>query len=613
MTRLPVIVAQGGVSSAGRSSHFNSYRRLVLEALSAPLRQQTIDSLRVLRNMPEDSSAEDILSGTLVRKLESNLFDSSHIYSHQSMQLEAGSALILPTRRISTPPPAGWQVEDLGDGRSRVTLTDAQTMMLPSYHAATVNTAGQLPSGFEPEKLYQARQHPRSLAMTVFGASDAIDSSGLDWQALRAQLNPNDIAVYSGSAMSQLDTYGNGGLLQAKLLGKRVSSKQCALGFADMSADFINAYLLGSLGGTGTSMGACATLLYNLDRAVKDIRGGQRRLVIVGNSEAPLTSEIMDGYATMGALATDASLRQLDGLAADETPNHRRACRPFGENSGFTIAESCQFFVLMDDQLALQSGAEILGAVADVFVNADGFKKSISAPGAGNHLTVAQAAALAKAIVGEKGLRQRSFVQTHGTGTPQNRVTESLIMNETAKAFGIQQWPIAAVKSYTGHSIGAAGGDQIMATLGVWQHGIIPGIRTVTEIAPDVHNQYLNILLDHYVMDPAEMEVALINAKGFGGNNATAVLLSPQVTQKLLRTRHGAEQMNQWQHRNEAIQHNQSQYEKNMLQGLQKPIYHFGEGVLDSEGIILTSERIRVSGYGGDINLQMENPFWRYE
>ena len=186
-------------------------------------------------------------------------------------------------------------------------------------------------------------------------------------------------------------------------------------------------------------------------------------------------------------------------------------------------------------------------------------------------------------------------------------------MNETAKAFGIQQWPIAAVKSYTGHSIGAAGGDQIMATLGVWQHGIIPGIRTVTEIAPDVHNQYLNILLDHYVMDSAEMEVALINAKGFGGNNATAVLLSPQVTQKLLRTRHGAEQMNQWQHRNEAIQRNQSQYEKNMLQGLQKPIYHFGEGVLDSEDMILTSERIRVSGYGGDINLQMENPFWRYE
>ena len=34
----------------------------------------------------------------------------------------------------------------------------------------------------------------------------------------------------------------------------------------------------------------------------------------------------------------------------------------------------------------------------------------------------------------------------HGTGTPQNRVTESAILNETARAFGIEGWPVAAVK-----------------------------------------------------------------------------------------------------------------------------------------------------------------------
>ena len=54
----------------------------------------------------------------------------------------------------------------------------------------------------------------------------------------------------------------------------------------------------------------------------------------------------MDGFGTMGALATDKGLRQLDGLADSQTPDHRRACRPFAENCGFTIAESAQAIVL---------------------------------------------------------------------------------------------------------------------------------------------------------------------------------------------------------------------------------------------------------------------------
>lgn len=496
MSRLPVIVAQGGVSPAGRTSGFHGYRRLVLECLNDPLQRETLAALRALRNLPEGSGREDILSGTLIRQLESNLFDHKAIPIHQAIQAEAGSEFIIKGRRLPNPLPAGWQLEKLDDGRIKVKIEDNQQLMVPANRESLVSAAGQLPSGFAPEKLYQSRNHPRSLTMTVFGASDAIYSSGMDWNAIKQKLSPEEIAVYSGSAMSQLDFNGNGGMLQSRLMGKRVTSKQCPLGFAEMSADFINAYILGSLGGTGTGMGACATMLYNLEQAASEIRSGRRRLVIVGNSEAPITPEVMEGYSTMGALTTDAALRSLDGLSDSENPDWRRACRPFGNNAGFTIAESSQFLVLMDDELALECGAEILGAVADVFINADGYKKSISAPGAGNHLTVARAAALGRAIAGDDALRYRSFVQAHGTGTPQNRVTESQILSETAKVFGMENWPVAAVKSYVGHSIGAAGGDQIMATLGVWKHGFIPGIRTIHGLAEDVHSEKLNILMN---------------------------------------------------------------------------------------------------------------------
>ncbi|WP_371924844.1 beta-ketoacyl synthase [Endozoicomonas sp. SCSIO W0465] len=584
----------------------------MLECLSDQSQRDTLAALKTLRNLPEGSSREDILSGTLIRQLENNLFNHKAIPIHQAIQAEAGSEFILQGRRLPNPLPAGWQLEKLEDGQIKVKTEGTQQLMVPSTRESLVSVAGQLPSGFAPEKLYQSRNHPRSLTMTVFGASDAIYSSGMDWNAIKQQLSPEQVAVYSGSAMSQLDFNGNGGMLQSRLMGKRVTSKQCPLGFAEMSADFINAYILGSLGGTGTGMGACATMLYNLEQAASEIRSGRRRLVIVGNSEAPVTPEVMEGYSTMGALTTDAALRSLDGLSDAANPDWRRACRPFGDNAGFTIAESSQFLVLMDDELALECGAEILGAVADVFINADGYKKSISAPGAGNHLTVARAAALGRAIAGDDALRYRSFVQAHGTGTPQNRVTESQILSETAKVFGMESWPVAAVKSYVGHSIGAAGGDQIMATLGVWKHGIIPGITTISGLADDVYSEKLNILLNHLETGVGQVDLALINAKGFGGNNATALLLSPELTRKMLQARHGDRTLTQWQRKNESVTRQQEDYEQRCQTGEAKPVYRFGDGVLDGSDLEFSDKQVNVPGYGKPLSLEMENPFWAF-
>jgi 3-oxoacyl-(acyl-carrier-protein) synthase len=84
--------------------------------------------------------------------------------------------------------------------------------------------------------------------------------------------------------------------------------------------------------------------------------------------------------------------------------------------------------VLCDDKLALELGADIHGAVPDVFVNADGFKKSISSPGPGNYITLSKAVAAMRSLLGEDAVRTRSFIQAHGSSTPQNRVTESKIL-----------------------------------------------------------------------------------------------------------------------------------------------------------------------------------------
>ena len=167
----------------------------------------------------------------------------------------------------------------------------------------------------------------------------------------------------------------------------------------------------------------------------------------------------------------------------------------------------------MDDELAMQQGARILGAVGDVFVNADGYKKSISGPGIGNYLTLAKAMASARAILGERALRQGTYMQAHGTGTPQNRVTESHIFNELAKTFGVQDWLVSAIKCYVGHSMGPAGGDQLSAILGAWQDGWVPGITTIDHIADDVHHSELILPFTHQEIDPASMPGAFVNSK----------------------------------------------------------------------------------------------------
>ena len=257
----------------------------------------------------------------------------------------------------------------------------------------------------------------------------------------------------------------------------------------------------------------------------------------------------------------------------------------------------------------MEMGANIYGSVADVFINADGFKKSIPGPGIGNYVTMGKAMGLVRSILGEDAVRHRSYVQAHGTGTPQNRVTESHIFNELAKTFGIKGWPIAAIKAYVGHSLATASGDQITASLGVWAYGIIPGIKSIDAIADDVHDSHLDILLDHREIDVEKMDAVFINSKGFGGNNATAIVLSPYVTRQMLKRKHGEKSLSKRDRANEPVQRNTESYDNDMLNGKNSLIYKFGEGVITGEELTLTPNAISIPGHKNDINLDLENPY----
>src|SRR5690349_7236235 len=135
MSHLPVIVSFGGISPAGRSSFHYGYRRLVFDALSRDEQDRTLQNLAVLTGRlrhaeglwvdADDRSVDlatwlklhrqTLLDGTLIRKLENNLFEPAQILSQNPVTLEgadASGALVftLAAKKLPAVLPENWQV-----------------------------------------------------------------------------------------------------------------------------------------------------------------------------------------------------------------------------------------------------------------------------------------------------------------------------------------------------------------------------------------------------------------------------------------------------------------------------------------------------------------------
>ncbi|WP_089687017.1 beta-ketoacyl synthase [Billgrantia gudaonensis] len=619
----------GGINPAGRTSGHQAFRRTVFDALTDDNQQELLLGLATLMGLGShhgdgwhDAEGQAIsasqlaercrarvLDHTLIRRIEDPRFNDAGLPANRRANLSLAAPLTFRVSRRQLPDslPPTWQVREIDRRTLEVSVPPGDLeVMLPETRPAQVRAAGQLPSGFDPRRYYRSVHHPRGLSMAIFAASDCLGDSGLSWETLRDRLDPDDIAVYAGNSIGQLDDEGWGGLLKSFVSGNRATSKQMPLGYGQMPADFLNAYVLGSVGGTGAVLGACASFLYNLRLGIEDIRSGQRRVVMVGTSDAPVTPEIIEGFRAMGALADDDSLRALDALELLTDTDYQRACRPFARNCGFTIAESSQFLLLMDDTLALETGAEIHGSVPGVFVNADGWKRSISAPGIGNYITLGKAAALVRDMLGPKALRERTFLHAHGTSTPKNRVTESHVFDRVACAQGIETWPVVAVKAFVGHSQGSAAGDQLASALGSFAHELLPGIPTLDAVADDVYGERLRLFREPL---PYIADAAFINAKGFGGNNATGVVLSPAVTERLMAKRHGELALATWRERREITREAARAYLAEADHGHYQARYRFGEGVLEGPELEVGRERIHIPGYARPVSLAVNNPF----
>ena len=572
---LTVITGFGGINASGRSSDFIGYKNLIFDSLEEKEQLKVLKDLAVTQQKIRPAG----------KKWETDTGDSIQLNSYLKRNSD------------------GIREDTLVREIDR-DLYDPEGIILDQIQASS---AGQLPTGFDPGQFYSSRQHPKALQMTVFGMSDTLGQFGIDWSEILKKVSPDQIAVFSGAAIGNMDYFGFGGMMQSRMKGSRSSSKNLPFGLVEMSADFINAYILGNVGRTGHVVGACATFLFNLQLGKESIENGNARVVIVGGAEAPITPEIIDGFFAISALSDDKRMLELQSQLNEPAnkPDQRKACRPFGENIGMVMGESAQFVILMDEDLALELGAKIYASVQAVASHADGFKKSISGPGIGNYITLAKCVAEASQQLSSKSLKNETYVHAHGTGTPANRTSESHVLDEIAKVFGIKSWPVTAIKSYLGHSMAVAAGDQLNCVLGTWNNGIIPRIHSITETAEDVFSDNLNFLTEDKVEDPNFYKGAFLNAKGFGGNNASALILGPDFTFSQIKKRHTKKALKLYERKLENTRKSVLKYNENASKGVYKTIYRFNHEVLEGmDDLEITKEKIKLKGYKKAINLK---------
>ena len=143
--------------------------------------------------------------------------------------------------------------------------------------------------------------------------------------------------------------------------------------------------------------------------------------------------------------------------------------------------------------------------------------------------------------------------------------------------------------------------------LGIWERGILPGIATIDAIADDVRQDHLGFSIAHREIDTDAQRYAVINSKGFGGNNASATLLSPAATRQMLQARYSAQEWRAWEEANEAVRERQHSYDDGMIAGTIEPVYKFDHNVLHDEDVEFTGDAIAVGGRR--VALDLESPF----
>ena len=237
---------------------------------------------------------------------------------------------------------------------------------------------------------------------------------------------------------------------------------------------------------------ACSSAANAIELGADMIRAGEADIVVAGGSEC-ITKFHLNGFN---------SLMILD----------HGQCRPFdAERAGLNLGEGAAYLVLESAESAARRGAKAVALLSGYGNACDAFHQTASSPD-GEGAFQAMSKALADA-----GLKPSDidYINAHGTGTPNNDVSESQAMK---RLFGEQLPPVSSTKSLTGHTTSASGSVEAVICILALQNGFVP-----------VNYAWANPMEDGIIpnmeLKPSrKLRHILCNSFGFGGNDSSLVL-----------------------------------------------------------------------------------------
>lgn len=190
-------------------------------------------------------------------------------------------------------------------------------------------------------------------------------------------------------------------------------------------------------------------------------------------------------------------------------------CKPFSSNrQGLNLGEAAAYLVLESREAAQARGAQIHALVTGWANTNDAYHQTASSPD-GNGAYLAMKKALEKASLQASDI---SYINAHGTGTPNNDESESAAIH---RVFGAKKPPISSTKAFTGHTLAAAGAiEAVFAVLAIKENMLWPNLNCQE---PMPNNDWKPQLQP----ESAVINHVLSNSFGFGGNNSTLIFSKP--------------------------------------------------------------------------------------
>jgi 3-oxoacyl-[acyl-carrier-protein] synthase II len=283
---------------------------------------------------------------------------------------------------------------------------------------------------------------------------------------------------------------------------RRVSPFLIPMTIANMASGYV-AIRFGLRGPNLCPVAACASGTQAIGEAARLIARGDADVMLAGGAEAAVTPLSLAGFAAMRALST-----------RNDDPAH--ASRPFDrERDGFVLGEGSAVLVLESLEHAQRRGAMIRAEVVGYGVTSDAMH--LAAPDEqGDGAQRCMRLALEDADLTPDTV---DTLNAHATGTPAGDPVEARAIRAVFGSHAARL-PVSATKSMTGHLLGAAGAVEALFCVRALETGVLP--PTIHLASPDPDCDL------HHVTPEArkcDVRVALSNSFGFGGTNASLVLV----------------------------------------------------------------------------------------